>query len=434
MKKSLRILMASILAVVMTFGLMSTAIADPSMDAEETSEAAITKVLKVPFGTALPAVMDFEFEMTPVSYNDSTTDKGMVPEVGTDGFVTISFDGSQGLEGTENGISTYYLESETLFTASMFDQAGIYEYTLIETPDTYTEPVSSAFNERVEYSQAVYTIRVYVDEVNGKLEITHIGAVMIKDDEGNPVDEGDQSKSNPTPGGGEDSEYIYSQLKFTNGYEKTPKGKDPENPNPLDPEDWTLYISKEVTGSFSGGANSFDFSLTLNVATLVVNGSRSCDGYIIEKDGSSYKYVGDGTPITFTSGNPTSFGLAHNQYLVFVEAPIGTGYAVTESRAAGYTPSVTVTYKGISGPALTDSVTGSLNQPLSLPHASINNNLLYVGENGSGADFVNARGSIIPTGISFANLPFFALILLAAGTILALVIIRSRKNKSKNEE
>ncbi|MCL2806973.1 MAG: hypothetical protein FWD27_02225 [Coriobacteriia bacterium] len=428
MKKSIKTLIASMVAVALTFGFMGTAIAQPNTDAAETSEAAITKLLKVPYGTALPAQMDFEFTVTAISYNDSTADVGKVPVIGT---VPISFDGIQELEGTVGGVTTYYLESDSLFTVSMFatNGAGVYEYEIRETPDTYTPPSNSDYIEVVEYSGAIWTVKVYVDEIDGVLEITHIGAVMTQDHEGEEVDEGDQSKSDPSPGGG-DSTFEYSQLIFANGYQKTLKPTDPGNPDPLDENDWTLFVSKEVTGDFSSTDMEFNFSLTINIPSLVVNDVKSSYGYIVQKDGSDYTAVG--SAILFNSGAAVNFTLAHNQYLVFVDTPVGTGFAVGEAGVAGYTPSVTVIYDFAAAVPTTGEASSAKGQPLAVPHGNISPTLLFVGEHGSGAAFVNDRGEIIPTGINTADLPFYGLILLALASIIGFVVVKSRKSKSES--
>jgi len=433
MKKILKVLTAGMLALALTFGLMTTAVAAPGDgDAVETSEAAITKLLRVPVGTSLPASMEFTFEFEPVSYNDgeTTADLAKLPIVGNANVVSIVFSGTVADLGTAGGVTTYYKESDSLFEATMFDQAGVYVWEITETANTYTVQNTATFKDKVEYSKAVYTVRVYVNEVAGDLEIAYIGVVKTTTDAGASIPETNQVKVDPTPGDPNDPDYTHSQFAFTNGYEKTPTTIDPIDPDPTDPDDWTFYVSKAVTGDFIGTSVIFDFSLTLTIPSLVVSEVRSCDAFIVEKVGSAYVLVDD-NPITFVSGTPKAFQLSQDQFLVFVNAPIGTGYAVTEAGHTGYTPSVEVIYTPADGIDVKGAASAAVDQPLALPHASVPDNLLFVGENGSSVAFTNDRGDVTPMGIIMADLPIIALVLLSAAALIGLAAIRARISKEK---
>jgi len=431
MKKILRAMAAGLLALTMTFGAVANAYADdpPPNPAQETSTAVITKLVKTLYGTSLP-VMDFKFQVEKVSYNyTGTQDLDMMPVIGTDGVVTISFDGAQKLEGTVGGVDTWYLESASLFDTDDFGQAGVYEYRITEIPNTYTEPVGSLYNEKVEFSKAVYTVVVYVKETNGQLEITHVGTTMTTNDENKPINPEDQRKVDPSPGDPESPVPTYSQLIFMNGYEKTLKPTGPGGPDPTDPDDWTLAISKTVSGNFSATNIDFDFTLTLFIPSLVVNETKTCMGQKVERRSTGIVTVGD--PIQFTSGVAVDLQLKHNQSFVFVDAPTGTGYEVIEHRAAGYIPSVLVTYRPAVGEAQVGEAESAMNSPLSLPHADVDDTLLFVGELGSGAAFNNHRDQIIPTGINLDDMPFYGLILLAAASLVVFAVVKTRRDRNK---
>jgi len=435
MKKVLKVLVASMLALMLTFGVVPSAMADPS-EATETPSAAITKILKVPFGTTLPASMDFEFKIEALSYNDSAQDKGMVPPIGN---VTVTFNTTNTADhliGTDDGISTYYMESGELFTVANFvgdyKRAGVYEYELTEVGGTYS-PSDPLFTEEVKYSKAVYNVRVYVKEnSSGILEVTHIGAVMTYDDDGVAIAGSEQSKVNVEPGTGKpgDQDFSYSELIFTNAYEKTKKPTVPGNPDPTDPDDWTLSISKTVKGSLVGSTSVFDFVLTLDIPSLIDGKTKTCEGQVVEAilTGTvitGYKVVD--APIDFESGEPTSFSLSHNQFLVFVDAPIGTSYEVKELRSAGFTPELTVTYNSTKSPI----VQGVLNTDLATD-GKVAASLLFVGEGGSSTDYINDAGTITLTGLNISDLPFYGLILLAVGSLVALAVLKSRKRKEES--
>ena len=245
--------------------------------AVKTSEAAITKVLEVPIGTDYPE-MEFEFHISQVTEDEKAPTANM-PRVGEEidpnsktGKVTIKYDGAKGtppiaetLIGTEGDTTSYYLESGNIFNGVTWPHAGVYEYKIVEIDET-NEAKDSNPKEEYTYSKAEYTVLVYVENEGGVYKITHIGVLMTKDDEGEEIDEEDQVKLDPTPGGGKngDEEWDYSQMIFTNVYAKTNDGDKPE-----EPEDWTLAISKKVAGDLSDPLIYFDFNLMINVPSLL---------------------------------------------------------------------------------------------------------------------------------------------------------------------
>ena len=425
--------------------------------AAETDRAAITKLLQVPYGTAIPSAMSFAFEVAAVgvdgdpydySYDAGPpeTETANMPTVGTPGSdpgvgtVTILFGGAQTLEDTVDGISTYYLESANIFAGVAWTRAGVYEYEITENETaSYQAKASPPPTEVLTYSDAVYTVYVYVKEsalVPGTYEITHIGVLRTVDDEGDPIAEEDQEKVDPTPGGGTNGTdtWDYSQMTFTNSYYKTNGGTDPEDPN-----DWTLAVSKKVEGDFADTSIYFNFSLTLTAPALV-SGAPAYEAYVVEADTSAstgYVFAGSednysgitdpGDPITFTSGSPVSFKLKHGQSLVFTDTPVGTTYAVSETNVpTGYRAGAIVTYNGTPG---AKELAGSAGADLFLPHSgnTYYKSALYVGEAANSAAFLNDRGTTTPAGISIAKLPYYVMIGVVILIIVCFAIVRSRK-------
>ena len=205
MKKKLSVILAAMLALTLTLGLAPLAFADDP-DPENINTAAITKVLKVPFGTEYPA-MTFDFSVSLISFNDNTTMPSGMPVIGTAGVVSIAFDGTaETLEGTVSSISTYYLESDELFGSVDWPYAGIYEFVITETGSSYYVAPGST-EEALDLSQAEYNLKVYVKEYTasdvpagssiGDRYIFAIGVMRTTNDDG--TDGSD--KVDPTPGG-----------------------------------------------------------------------------------------------------------------------------------------------------------------------------------------------------------------------------------------
>ena len=436
-------LMASIaLVIVFCLSMALPSLAAPTDPAVPTSEAAITKLLQVPFGTSIPQTLSYDFVVTSVKEDDAAPTANM-PVIGTEltattGKVTIKFDGGQTLDSTVGDTTTWYRESPNLFADVNWPHAGVYEYKITETENTYTVNPTPPPTEVLGYSKAEYNVKVYVDLVNGKLEITHIGVLNIKDDQGENVDEEEQEKLDPTPGGGTKpggGQYNYSQMIFVNTYVKTNGGTNPEEPG-----DWTLSISKAVAGDFSDPLIYFTFNLNLTAPSLI-KGTPSYKAYVVEADSANpgkYKVVtsadnyagystADGS-ITFTSESALTFNLKHGQYLVFIDTPVGTSYTVSETGTTGYLATASVVYNGTRG----DKEEGiSKGEGLVLPHASntFYKDTLFVGEAANSADFINDRGTTTPTGISVENLPYIVLIGLALAGLTGFAAVKIRKGK-----
>ena len=438
MKKT-RILLALTVALAMCLSIAPMALATQP---DPVTEAAITKLLMVPEGTEYPA-MDFYFTLTPESYNGSTDAQTVADKVpvitgaGPAGEIVIGFDGavaagrSEVLEGTVANVSTYYLESAELFGGVSFPNAGIYEYIIEETDTSHV--ITSNIHEAMILSGAKYLLTVMVREENGVTYIYHIGVVRIIEEGGTPGTD----KVDPTPGGNQ-IDTFYSQMSFTNKYVRTngaddPDDPDPEKPDPEDPDpdpgDSTLNIVKTVTGDLGSTILPFNFSLTINVPTLIpsyvldhynaylvdnsgiIDPTGTISGALIGTDDSGNKYI------RVVSGTPVAFELTHSQALVFVNTPVGTTFSSTETAAVGYDTSVTVwrnSIKGMSSAAL--SADG------------------LVGELYNAADYVNDFPDPTPGGLNVNDLPFYGLILLAIAGLVLFIVIKTRKhNREKSE-
>jgi len=459
-KKS-RFVLTLALLLIICLTCISPALADPSeseagtdiyaRDPDEafmTSEAAITKLLKAPYGTAIPASMSFMFKVTALGVNSEITDTAkfeaanaisgnatIQDETGIYRVVTIPIGKSPKAEGTDpNNITTWYLESDNIFDVSRYTHAGVYKYNIREIADPFD--IDEA-HESLVFSNAEYAVNVYVKTVGNVLEIAYIGVLRIKDDDGGDVSIEDQTKLDPTPG---DPTIIgdYSDMAFTNKYVKTNGAADPKKPNPEDPAEATLYISNAVDGEYASPTMLFDFTLTITVPDLI-------EGYIgkvykayfvaanLDDDGNptdGFYAVPDARPIEFTHNTAKTFQLMHGQRLVFVDTPVGTKYTVSEAEAEGYKPRATVSY----GDDDQITIYGDQDVRLTLPNNDIDDSMLFVAESNSGAAFVNEETTSSPTGLNLNDLPFLGLIALAlcALTAYITVIITRKRNCVKN--
>ena len=435
MSKKIRVLLALALALAVCLAGVPASFAASTDPAVATDAAAITKVLQVPYGTAIPSTMSFSFTVTKKSVDGDTTLASTAPTIGTAGVVTIPYGSGTTLEGTTAGVSTYYKESANLFPSTIvWPHAGVYEYEIAET-GTYTVNPTPPPTEVMTSSQAKYTVFVYVaaNATTGVLEITHIGVLKTTTDGGTAIPGTSQEKEDPTPGGGTDGTdtWDYSQLIFTNSYVKTNGGTDP-----TDPDDWTLAVSKAVAGTYSDPNLYFGFTMTVTKPTLaagttytafVVEPTNVAGVYAVVTGSANYAgTIGVDGSITVTSGTPFVFNLKHNEQLVFIDTPVGTSYTVAEpTGTAGYAPKAVVTYNGTPGAQEVKAAGASL----TLPHASnsVYTSPLYVGEAANSAAFLNDRGTITPTGIDMNNLPYYVLLAAVALGGVFYIVVRSRR-------
>jgi hypothetical protein len=424
--KTSKLLAALACALVLSLSCFTAAFAattDPAKGKEGTpdnpAQAAITKLLQMPEGTLVPKA-GFTFKVTSVSVDGKAATETNMPKIGAPiagekaGTVTIKYDGTE--TGTPDSNSILTLPQEyNLFAATTWPHAGVYVYTVKETPGTYT--IKDPNHEAMNYSSAEYTLNVYVKEgTNAKGEkvcyIFAIGAyATVKDDNGPVV----ENKIVVTPGGGEDVTLKYSQMIFTNTYVKTNGATDPEKPDPTDVDDSTLIVSKEVTGGFASKELYFDYTMTITVPSLVTP-LPAYKAYVVENGAVV------GSPILFVSGKENSFQLKHGQQLVFVNTPVGTSYVVTEAKSDGYEPSVTIIYAG----GTPGTSTGKLGEALSTGKRLVGE-AAASGKVSNSAAYLNRRDDVTPTGLNLNDLPFIGMIALALGVVAAFIVAKARK-------
>ena len=417
------------------------------------AQAAISKVLKVPFGTKVPNAT-FEFLVTSISMDSQLCDKDHpnMPTIGkvdtnkypaNTGFVDLELgkannSGEKLMNENTNGTSTWVHETANIFDGVAWQHAGIYRYEITEKGLTYS--IADPTMETMTYSTAKYTLDVYVREYTnrpGEFYVYAIAAVItVVDHDGQTG--GD--KVDPTPGGNEITMTGYSDMTFTNNYWKHNGGTDPKDPNA-----WTLAVKKIVAGTFGNKETYFDFKMTVTKPSLVPDTpTKTYNAYIVEVDSSGKftvvtdltgnKLTASGTDkydypfVTFTSGEEKTFSLKDSQYLVFLDTTVGATYKITELASAFYQPSAEVFYNGAS----IGVETKDKNTTLTIPDVgnTVLNKPLYVGESGNSANFKNTRDDVTPTGLNLNNIPFIAMIALAIAPLVLFVAFKSCKRGS----
>lgn len=364
-------MIAMLLAGTMVLGIGITGIAAPTIPTGTEAEpqgAEIVKTLQMAQGITTPDAT-FTFKFTKV-----TTD---APDI-ADKSLTYS---SGDVDGQpENGLSEIQKSTGNILEGVTFSHAGVFEYTVAEDR---TGDAGGGYG--MHYSQAQYTMKVYVK--NGT-DGTYVYAVEILQDKYDDGTDGDGTKvDDPTPGTGEDAGML-----FTNVYTKK-GGSDVQGSAS------SLEISKTVTGDYADKTRDFSFNITIHKAATVTDEAPVYTGTIGEEE------------FSFTAGTAQEVQLRHGEKLVFEDLPAGTAYTVTEAGTDLYTPYADVTQNGAADSRVNASEGAML---------SVSNKL--VGEKANSTAFTNAydeEQTITPTGIVIDNFPFILLIVAAiAGLVL----------------
>jgi len=418
MLKQFKLALAVVLALVLGLASVSSAFAagDPVTTGTPSApmKAAITKMLKVPAGTAIPAAT-FTFNSRLVSVDDVVGAAGPASLAN----LSVSFNSSE-TSATSGGVSSVVKETGNIFAGITFPHAGVYVYEITENANTNPSIDSNINHETLTYSGAKYTLTVYVKADGGQTYVWGVGDVATFGDDG-LLGSGD--KVDPTPGGEDGT--SYSKMIFTNIYTHTNGSDDPDNPDPA--TESSLIVSKTVTGEFGSQTQYFDYTMDLALPSLVATPPAFYRAYVVEgatvvtsEDNAAAALLGTdagGTYIKVALDRSTTFSLKHGQKLVFVDTPVGTTYSVKENGTLGYQAKVTVTTNTIAAAPLSGP---SLGAPVSANNQT-------VGESVNRADFVNDRSDVTPMGLNLADLPFIGMIIVAVGALVVFVALKLRR-------
>ncbi|MDR2372736.1 MAG: hypothetical protein LBD77_01265 [Bifidobacteriaceae bacterium] len=432
------------LVAVMPLAGATIALADdaPKIDENNPAEAAITKELRTPTGVDLPSGgIAYQFTFTAVSLDGKTDQaaQAQVPLPGDAGKVTIPVTDTD--QPTEvSGYNVYKAQSDSLFdgtelfSGKTWPKAGVYEYTITENKSAaYTADNSK--NEELWYSQAQYTLKVYVENgaTAGVLYVKAVTAVLDVTDTGSTSsNDGAKGKVDPAPG--DTSKGEFSLLAFTNGYSWL---TDPTLPvNPAD--GYAASVTKMVAGDFADQTRYFDFQVTLNVPPVNQDPAKTYKAYVVNaadgavetaeaNAGTDASVVAatqtDEAHFLFAAGTVTNIKLKHNQRLAFVGLPYTSSLTVRESGSSDYKASlVTKTAGTVDANSAKSCTTGQ----------ACDGALPDVGANARDLAYTNTRDQATittPTGLDLDDAAYWAMVVMAGVALIGFVVIRVRKSK-----
>ena len=400
-------------------------------DEQNPVQVGITKILRMPIGTNIPT-STFIFEARKISFDGDESDNArdnIMPNL-TNLTVNISAANNTASQPDGNNIVVVIEETGNIFEGVHFPRAGVYIYVITERHFTNDHIDDDEPYQYLSYSDAVYTLRVYVanTEDGQSTFVWAVGAIITHPDDGDEDTIG--FKVDPTPGGGD--EHDHSQMIFTNDYVKTNAPIEPDEPDPL--KESTLNVSKTVTGDIGDRGLYFTFDFTLNIPILVedilpyyrayvVEGTRVIGGDELLNNAQASQIGTDAGGLNFiniSSSDITNFRLKHGQRLVFVDTPVGTSYTIEEAATAGYVSQVAITTDSI----IVDTIANTL------PNLPVFTGLQFVGERLNAADFENERTTIVPTGLNVDSLPFMGMVAFPVIILVGFLMFKARKRKN----
>ena len=393
--------------------------------------AVITKNLRMPTGTNTP---EAEFIFVARALNkDGRTDATTL--AGMPGLRNLSVTYPNSGERVEESPDVWSIKTETenILGEVSFNTlgAGIYEYEITESAILSKVINIASEDHHLFHSDAKYILTVYVDnhpENEGQTYVFGVGARRV---------EGIDPETNKPIGPKVDMRPDGHGMIFANAFVKQ---NSPDNPEPdiigEDPDEWgkdvTFTVSNTVTGPFANLNLPFVYTITMTGpdihndmkwpeyyrAYIVENGKvidpekNAVSGLIGGPDDNDNRYI---------KINPlgvTTFTLTNGQTLVFVDTPVGSKYNITQAAQTDYIPSYTITTNTRVG----DKATEGAGEP-------IITGVQRIEEPTNSADFLNTRESVIPAGLSLANLPFTMMIVLGLGGLVAYIVVGMRKRR-----
>ncbi|MBC5648051.1 DUF7601 domain-containing protein [Christensenella tenuis] len=397
-----KVLITVALAAVLCMSLAVPALAADVIPGTPASpaEAQITKNFVMPDGLETPAIT-FTFNITKVSKDGNSTGPviAAMPAITAP---TVSYTAGQAATTTAGDLKTV-TGTANILGSTAFTAAGVYVYRIEEaTPPTLTGTTMTK-------SPAIYEMSVFVQN-----HPTTPGAVFVTGISFNAT------TADQTGGSTGKIDYDADKVLFTNTLTKDVVVVPPTAGG-------VASISKTVTGDYGDHTLYFPFSVTATNPSTGTYGTTYkvyiVEGGTVVTDAANFS----GTILTdpthgdyfeMTSGTAATVNLKHGQSIVFSDVPYGSTYQATETPAAGYTPSISVTTGGSTPQAIPGASTGA--QRISDAGANT-------------AAYTNAYQTVTPTGVIINNLPFILILVLAAGALVVFVVIKSRKRAAEHK-
>ena len=427
-RKSLRKILSTTLAAIMTVGLCVGTQTKSYADAERGKQTtfSITKELQLGKGVTVPNA-EFKFDFTPVGTASAPADDH--PAIGTPGenksTVTIPFtqDDTKNAVDCDGNYAKVVKVTTDLLANVQWAHAGQYKYTVTEQNGGETKNIDEGEKESIKYSDESYDLYINVKNGQNGLVVDNVfasnaGTEIEKENEGKigdittpSVPEGESTNDGIITG------TDGNKFRFINIYKKIAgTGESIGNETVHN----TLEISKNVVSSddskdFIDKNTQFSFTIRLNKV-----GALSSDQTYHYRKVNSDNTLSQEVPVTL--GESLDFTLAHDERIIFTDVPVGTTYTVTENNPKGYAPSYETTQGNGDEPTKGSAEKGS--------SLSAENKLVteIKESNKNATAFTNTldANSITPTGIIINNLPFFLLI---GGGIIAFAVTIANKRR-----
>ncbi len=360
-----------------------------------TAEAAgkplnIKKVLNLPAEGVTTPAETFTFKFTAHSKNGDKTKANEVPTV-NDVTVAYTANDKDDNDTTKDG-KQLIKETANALDGVTFSEAGQYTYTVKET-DGGTPDMT--------YSQAEYTVSLFVKKVGDNFEVTDIQIKKTKDDKSGDVTE---EKTGYEPGDQNDSTKDKNKFAFENNYDKKAgNGKTDEGGTDITENDKKGFaLRKTITDQNPDTNAEFKFKLKVTKPTGTHSDDKTFKYFIAGESGK----IGEGN--TQNYGEDFEITLKHNQRIVFSEVLLGSTVEYDETHAGAYTGSVkSATFNGTTGTEKAGVIGDQTG--------------------GNFVEYINKTQT--PTGLLVDNLPFIALVAVAGAGIAFFI-----KGKKEDEE
>lgn len=229
----------------------------------------------------------------------------------------------------------------------------------------------------------------------------------IKNDKkDNGDDNTSATKTEHTPeGSGSTNNFVFENKYFPK------KGNDNPGTGEVTPQDKNgLAISKKVEGENTSNTQPFKFTMKIDKPEGLADGQTYT--YIVTTKGGAEMDAAGAKTAQY--GQEQEITLTHGDKVVLKNVHMGAKATVTETDAAGYTPSVTVNRNGTSVQKKETNKAENIR--------------LLDKDTGNSIEFINTQQT--PVGILIDNLPFIILITLAGMGIFFFV---KRKKESDQE-
>ena len=375
-------------AILVSLAMMATlcvcmAFAEGTTPAPNTTDFAVTKLLKVPTGTAIPANSSVNVKIDFVSLNSvPATD---AQNTAYDREITLNLSGDPAATETDGATTYYYFTTGNMLEELGLDQAGagVYKFEISENTykinntayDALEAPENATIEEGGTFELTVAKTVNNTYSITASLDENKVEVKDVKTDEEH------------------DASIEDNGVKLINTYYKDGSGDNFD--------DATFKVTKSVTGDNGLYTPGDAFTMDLTVVLPDIEGVTA-EGFIRHYNYNADTGLPADTPVTFTPADK-NLALANGDIFYLTKAPTGTLVTVAEDDArAGtaaegkmYTKSGDFEDEAVSQTPVTKTITNAYNQNTT-------------------------------EGVLHNSLPFIVLALVAVGGLVAYVIVRRR--------